>query len=477
MIPAIGFNCLFFNFRAMSVVEKGYPFCFYAAQTSELSEEEGRVADVIAEALIKRRTDGVVKLGLNAADFERIYNSFNAGVPLKPEYRSIFEKMLLDALLRLPVKADGIVNRIYGKVYGYKLVQVLFDDDDLEEIMINGEDESIFVYHKNFGVCKTSIKPLKKDLDDLLVQMRWSGKNLDDLKLPDGSRANIIVKPISERTIITIRKFKKQKLSLIDLIEAGTLTSELASYLWLCVEGFQITPLNIIVIGGTACGKTTTLNALTSFIPGGDRIVSIEEVREVSLERDNWIALEAQDVGMDFVLRNVLRMRPDRIIVGEVRGSEAETLFNSMNVGLRGVLGTMHANNSRDAVKKLEESPMNVPKSMIPLLNVIVVQNMFFDRSSGKNVRRIVQVSEVSRLEEEITLNDVFVFNWNEMKLERTSYSSEAVERISKGANKNLIEVNEELGKRSAVLDYLAEKKITSFSDVNDFMSKYYQKD
>ena len=297
------------------------------------------------------------------------------------------------------------------------------------------------------------------------------------MKLPDGSRANIIVKPISEKTIITIRKFKKQKLSITSLIENETMDSDLASYLWLCVEGLKILPLNILVVGGAASGKTTTLNALSSFIPQSDRIVSIEEVREVDFDRENWVALEAQQTGMDVILKNVLRMRPDRIIVGEVRGSEAETLFNSMNVGLGGVLGTMHANNSRDAVKKLEEDPMNVPRGLIPLLNVIIVQNLFFDRKTGKNVRRVVQVSEVSRIEKEITLNDVFKLNPATMKLERTDYSSEALEKISKGASKSLIELNEELGKRRAILDYLVEKEISSFKDVNDFMTKYYQGD
>jgi flagellar protein FlaI len=170
-------------------------------------------------------------------------------------------------------------------------------------------------------------------------------------------------------------------------------------------------------------------------------------------------------------------MRPDRIVVGEVRGGEVETLFNSMNVGLRGVLGTMHANNSRDAVKKLEEAPMNVPRGLIPLLNVIIVQSLFFDRSEGRSVRRVVQVSEVSKIEREVTLNDVFRLNSSTMKLERTDYSSEALEKISKAVGRSLIELNEELGKRRAVLDYLVEKGVSSFRDVNDFMSGYYQKE
>ncbi len=461
----------------MAVVEKGYPFCFYKDSSEELNEEEEKIIEILTEVFTKRRTEELTKIGLNIKDFEKILGDYTVGRPLNSSEKEVFEKQLLQILLHLPVNAERIVEKVYERLFGYKLIQNLFDDDDLEEIMIDGEDENILVFHKNFGACKTSIKPSKKDIDNILLQFQWNGKNPEDLKLPDGSRANIIVKPISDKTIITIRKFKKQQFSITGLIENETMDSDLASYLWLCVEGLQLFPLNILVVGGTASGKTTTLNSLSSFIPPQDRIISIEEVREVNFERENWIALEAQQSGMDLILRNVLRMRPDRIVVGEVRGSEAETLFNSMNVGLRGVLGTMHANNSRDAVKKLEESPMNVPRGLIPLLHVIVVQNMFFDRRLGKNVRKVVQVSEVSRIENEITLNDVFKFNLMTMKLERTDYSSEAVERISKSVNSSLIELNEELGKRKAVLDYLVEKKVSSFKDVNEFMKKYYQKD
>lgn len=459
----------------MAVVEKGYPFCFYKESTNDLTDEETKIAEVIADALARRRTEKLAEIGLEPIDFEKIINTYTFGRPLKQAEREGFEKKLLEALLHLPVNAEKIVSIVYEKIFGYRLVQKLFDDPDLEEIMINGEDEDVMVFHKEFGVCKTSVKPTTKDIENFLLQVQWNGKNLDDLKLPDGSRANIIVKPISDKTIITIRKFKKQKFSITNLIENETMDSDLASYLWLCVEGLKIFPLNILVMGGAASGKTTTLNALSSFIPQSDRIVSIEEVREIDLDRENWVALEAQQTGMDLILKNVLRMRPDRIIIGEVRGSEAETLFNSMNVGLGGVLGTMHANNSRDAIKKLEEDPMNVPRGLIPLLNVIIVQNLFFDRRIGKNVRKIVQVSEVSRIEKEITLNDVFKLNPSTMKLERTDYSSEALEKISKGASKSLIELNEELGKRKAILDYLVEKEISSFKDVNEFMNKYYQ--
>ena len=461
----------------MAIVEKGYPFCFYKESPSNLTAEEAKISEVIVDAFLRRRMEKIVEIGLEAENFEKILNNYSLGRPLRQADREAFEKQLLEAILQLPVNADNIVSSVYEKAFGYKLVQKLFDDTNLEEIMINGEDEEIMVFHREFGVCKTSIKPTAKDIENFLIQIKWSGKNLDDLKLPEGSRANIIVKPISDKTIITIRKFKKQKFSITTLIENETMDADLASYLWLCVEGLKIFPLNIMVVGGAASGKTTTLNALSSFIPQNDRIVSIEEVREVDFDRKNWVALEAQQTGMDLILRNVLRMRPDRIVIGEVRGSEAETLFNSMNVGLGGVLGTMHANNSRDAVKKLEEDPMNVPRGLIPLLNIIIVQNLFFDRRIGKNVRRVVQVSEVSRIEKEITLNDVFKLNPATMKLERTDYSSEALEKISKGASKSIMELNEELGKRRAIMDYLVEKNISSFKDVNDFMNTYYQKE
>jgi len=461
----------------MGVVEKGYPFCFYRESESGLTDEEVKIVDVIVDAFLRRRFEKLVENGLEASDFEKISNSYSFGRPLSFRDREVFEKKLFEAIARLPVNVERVVSSVYERVFGYKLFQRLFDDPDLEEIMINGEGEEVMVFHKDFGVCKTFIKPTSGDIESFLLQIQWNGKNLDDLKLPDGSRANVVVKPVSEKTVVTIRKFRKQKLSITSLIENGTMDSDVASYLWLCVEGLKVFPLNILVVGGAASGKTTTLNALSSFIPQNERVVSVEEVREVDFDRENWVALEAQEVGMDLILKNVLRMRPDRIVVGEVRGGEVETLFNSMNVGLRGVLGTMHANNSRDAVKKLEEAPMNVPRGLIPLLNVIIVQSLFFDRSEGRSVRRVVQVSEVSKIEREVTLNDVFRLNSSTMKLERTDYSSEALEKISKAVGRSLIELNEELGKRRAVLDYLVEKGVSSFRDVNDFMSDYYQKE
>ncbi|MBI2597609.1 MAG: CpaF family protein, partial [Candidatus Diapherotrites archaeon] len=222
---------------------------------------------------------------------------------------------------------------VLDKLFGYGVLGLLMRDIDLEEIMVNGPDKNIFVYHKDFGMCVTNLVFPFKELDSFCQKIAASsGKIFDeknpflDARLPRGDRINICYSSITPEGItLTIRKFSPVPLSIVDLIANNTVSSEAAAFLWTMVEGINVSPANIIITGGAGSGKTTTLNVLTTFINRQERIITIEDPIELKLpNRNNWIQMEAwlspgseKKLSMDDLLRNSFRMRPDRIIVGE----------------------------------------------------------------------------------------------------------------------------------------------------------------
>jgi pilus assembly protein CpaF len=241
-----------------------------------------------------------------------------------------------------------------------------------------------------------------------------------DARLADGSRVNAIIPPLALKgPAITIRKFKKDLLSGQDLISFGTLTAQMAEFLDTCVKVRK----NIVISGGTGSGKTTLLNVLSSYIPETERIVTIEDAAELQLAQDHWIQLESRPANIEGkgeitirdLVRNSLRMRPDRIVVGECRGGEALDMLQAMNTGHDGSLTTLHANTPRDALSRLEtmvlmsgmELPMKAIREQIAnAVNLIVQQTRFADGS-----RRIAAISEISGMEMDvITMQDIFVF-------------------------------------------------------------------
>ena len=328
------------NVRILKV--KGEPVPIYEVRFPKLSREEQQLFKRIKERAITE-----IQIDPTA-------------IPNPEERRRVFlnavKKMIKEEAPhysegRIEVLADMIVQQMIG----YGKLDPLVRDDNLEEIMVIGTNRPVYVWHRRFNMCKTNIVfPEEKEILNIIERIaREVGRRIDqqspllDARLPDGSRVNATIPPISlDGPTITIRKFKKDPLTIIDLIKYGTINSEIAALLWVFVDGLGVKPVNVLVAGGTGSGKTTTLNSLGMFIPPSERVISIEDTAELQLPVEHWIRLETRppnlegkgEVTMDDLVKNTLRMRPDRIIVGEVRGPEARTMFTAMNTGHNGAL-------------------------------------------------------------------------------------------------------------------------------------------
>jgi pilus assembly protein CpaF len=355
------------------------------------------------------------------------------GSDLAPEKRrQAVEASLKEALARTKLTlSDSIqahlIRDILDEVTGYGPIQSLLDDPNVTEIMVNGPRK---VYVEKKGRLERTNIVFEDDLHILKIIDRIVsplGRHIDadspmvDARLPDGSRVNAIVPPCAvDGASLTIRKFRKEKLKMDQLIESSSLTQAMADFLRACVLG----RLNIIISGGTGSGKTTFLNVLSGFIPEDERIVTIEDAAELQLQQDHVVRLETKlasveghgAVSVRELVRNSLRMRPDRIVVGECRGGEALDMLQAMNTGHDGSLTTIHANSPRDALSRLEtlvlmagmDLPLKIVRQQISsAVDVIVQMSRLRD-----GARKITAISEVAGMEGEVVvLSDIFKFN------------------------------------------------------------------
>jgi len=328
------------NVRILKV--KGEPVPIYELRMPRLSDDEKRLLKKIKERAISE-----IQIDPDS-------------IPDLETRRRVFLKAVRDMIKEInPHLSEGRIEflseYIVQNMIGYGRLDPLVRDDNLEEIMVIGTSKPVYVWHRRFNMCKTNILfENEKEIMNIIERIaREVGRRIDqqspllDARLPDGSRVNATIPPISlEGPTITIRKFKRDPLTIIDLIKYGTLNTDIAALLWIFVDGLGVKPANILVAGGTGSGKTTMLNSLAMFIPPSERVISIEDTAELQLPIEHWVRLETRppnlegrgEVTMDDLVRNTLRMRPDRIIVGEVRGPEARTMFTAMNTGHNGAL-------------------------------------------------------------------------------------------------------------------------------------------
>jgi len=305
-------------------------------------------------------------------------------------------------------------NYVVDYFFGYGALTKLFESKEIEEIMINDLDK-VFIIDRNQNKKQTEIVFTEKEYDELIdiftntVNKNFNKREFVDGSLPDKSRLNIVSKNVCNFQAITIRKFTKKPLTIIDLINLETLDVFSAAYLWTIIEGLKIRPANIFVCGGSGCGKTTFLNVLLDFINDTERIVLIEDTNEIDLTNFKDSVSLISDISDENSLYNItintLRMRPDRIIIGEVRGKEAQGLFVAMDTGHDGCLATLHANNSEDTISKLLTKPLEISETNIPLLDVIIILKKKIVNEKIK--RKISQISEIVKIGN-ISLNHIY---------------------------------------------------------------------
>lgn len=321
---------------------------------------------------------------------------------------------------------DQLYKEILDDILGFGPLQSLLEDDSISEIMVNGPKSVYVEQHGKLtksGVSFENDDAVFKIIEKIILPL---GRRIDadsptvDARLPDGSRVNAVIPPVAiDGPTITIRKFAKGRLSVDQLIEYGSITANMAKFLEACV----VSRLNIMISGGTGSGKTTLLNVLSGFIPRTERIVTIEDAAELQLQQDHVVRMETKapniegryQVSIRDLVRNSLRMRPDRIVVGEVRGGEALDMLQAMNTGHDGSLTTLHANSPRDALSRLETmclmAGMDMPLSVIreqiaSAIDVIVQQSRLSDGS-----RKITSITEVAGMEgQTIVMTDIFKY-------------------------------------------------------------------
>ncbi len=407
-------------------------------------------------------------------------------VTTKAEVLDIKERIKED--LKFAVSEAALDCFIYNRLGMGKLAPYLMDDD-LEEVMTIGSESPVYILNRKGKNIATETYLSEEETRELIQRVaKYSSRVVDsvnplfDGRLPDGSRVNATYSKVSPKgSTITIRKFGLEPLTVLHLLRYGTMSPTLCAFLWLATEGLDKKPANILIIGGTASGKTTTLNALSSFIPEGKRIISIEDTMEINIRHKHWVPMETappdqegrNEVTMDALLKNTLRMRPDRIIVGEVRAKEANTLFTAMNTGHDGCLATIHANNAREALARLQGHPMNVPDIMIPALNLIVAQKSIMHKGEMKRI--IFEVAEISGKEKDtFLLNKLFGYDPKTGKIKSKIINGKIIRELSGFSGLSIRELDKEMARRELVLELMMDYNLTQ-KDIHMFIQDYYK--
>ncbi len=382
-------------------------------QRDRIAEVRARVQERLVEVLGPRLYDSTLSdTDLEGLVHQRLRELLDADdMPLSAQ-----EKLL-------------IVRQIGDSVLGLGPLEPFVRDSEVTEIMVNGWD-TIYVERAGklywTGTKFHDEQQLRRTIDKIVAKV---GRRIDesspyvDARLPDGSRVNAIVQPLSiDGPALTIRKFSTDPYQADDLVEFGTMTSPVAKFLEACIRG----RINVLVAGGTGAGKTTTLNVLSSFIPDDERIITIEDAAELKLQQPHVVRLEARppniegkgQVTIRDLVRNSLRMRPDRIVVGEVRGAEALDMLQAMNTGHDGSISTIHCNSPRDAMARLETitmmAGMDLSSRSIREQIASAIQLVVYQQRLKDGTRRFTHVTEIAGMEGEvITLQDIFLFDFS----------------------------------------------------------------
>ncbi|MFA4861618.1 type II/IV secretion system ATPase subunit [Methanoregula sp.] len=369
---------------------------------------------------------------------------------------------------------------------GWSRIDPLMKDPLLEDISCDGNKIPVFLYHRKYRNIKTNIAFEAEVLNSLAITLaQRSGKHIStgapmiDATLPEGSRLQLTfgTEVTTRGTSFTIRKFREEPFSPIELMENGTFNAEALVYFWLSIENNK----SLIFIGGTASGKTTSLNAVSLFIPPVAKVVSIEDTREITLYHDNWIASVTREalteggngISMFDLLRAAMRQRPEFILVGEVRGVEAQTLFQAMNTG-HTTFSTMHAGSVDAAIHRLESEPLNVPRNMMQALNILSVQALIY--RGVERVRRVQEIVEISGIDPStgnLQVNNVFLYDPVRDVFSYTG-RSQIYADIAEKRGWTRDDLESEIQLRKSILEAMKKQEITDYISAASLFHAYH---
>jgi len=436
------------------------------------------VSKTTALILEKIREEFVSKITLPKAEIVDITGIETIKSKFKKEITRLIKKYFPTVDERT---SNLLIEYIIRQNIGLGDVELLLKDPNLEEVVVNSSKEPVYVYHKKFGWLKTNIYMPNEEKTRHYATMiaRDVGKEITtlnpllDAHLLTGDRVNATLMPISDRgNTITIRKFAVKPWTITDFLRLKTIDYDAAAFLWLAIQH----ELSVLVAGGTGSGKTSMLNVAANFIPPNQRVISIEDTRELTLPKSlHWVPMATRlpnpegkgGVSMLDLVVNSLRMRPDRIIVGEIRRQkEAEVLFEAMHTG-HSVYGTIHANNAEETITRLTTPPINVPKAVLPALSLILVQN----RNRRTNLRRTLQFAEITPGGDPRVLMQL---DPRTDRIKKLRESITAFETLNLYTGMTRQEMKSDLNEKIRILQWLVKRNITDVHEVGMIFAKYY---
>ena len=415
-----------------------------------------------------------------------INNYIQPGTALMSSIRSALPGLSPTEEVLTEDSIDRILYYIVRDFAYYGKLTPVMNDPHVEDISCNAPYMPVFVYHGDYRDTITNVVYTEEELNSFIRTLaQSSGKHISvadpmvDGSLPDGSRIQMTLSDevTGDGSNFTIRKFEEIPFTPVDLINFGTFSLEQMAYLWLAIENNK----SLIFAGGTASGKTTSMNAISLFIPPGSKTITIEDTREIMLRHNNWIKSMTRDafggddvgeVGMYDLLKAALRQRPEYLIVGEIRGEEAQTLFQAMSTG-HTTYSTMHADSVESAIHRLENPPIDVPRPMLKALDILCVQNQTF--VGDERVRRNEVTAEITGMDSKTqSINTRDVFEWDPhtdaFKQVGNSYVLEDIQRQRAWDDE---ELNWQLNARREVLSYMVENDITDYEVVTDIIRSF----
>lgn len=361
--------------------------------------------------------------------------------------------------------------------FQYGIIEDLLHDPDTEDIIINSLNP-IYIHHTYRGLIRTEKRfASTKELDVFIKKLivfsgRTSLRKLNNVELAHiQGRVNIALSPFGPQ--VTITKIKENPLSVIDLIRKGALNYDIAALLWLYMEGMSVRPANLLILGAPGSGKTTLLNALLSFIPDKERLVIIEDTLELSTTKEeSWSRLESdEEITLADLVKNSLRMRPERIVVGEVRGEEAQDLMTAMNIG-KYCMGTIHASAAREAIIRLQNEPMNIPETLVNLVDVFITLTKFHVKHEVFRV--VAEIAETAGLEQKkVLLSTVWRHDFEKRLFIEQSPTSVFRDKVARASGHSALDIIKELKVRAEVLKTMDNKDMNQSDDAAAFFRLY----